>query len=266
MKNRIFTSWRVTMVLLLGASTVSLVQAEGLVMPAEPQVLLKALPGPSVTGWKTTKSVGESRYSSWLKSSATREYEKTVLAEGDDPSRPPTTRFTIVDSGRYPGLTAVFHNFEPGEYDDFKVTTYNSYPAVVIEGGSQGMMIKTLVDDRFIVELLLKGQDLSVVKDWMEASKLEGLANLPEVGADKVPELVMNIIIDELNPELSRSYESATIGSDEIAELIAGDNEEMIEKGYAPAPEDEVPDEEDDDEGGDAADERPAKPGEVKPR
>jgi hypothetical protein len=266
MKSCNFSFWHVVAVLMMGAWDAPSVRAEGLVIPAEPQVLLKALPGPTVTGWKVTKSVGEGRFSSWLKTNATREFEKTALGKSDDPSNPPQTRLTIIDSGRLPSMTAVFHNFEPGEYEDFTVTNYERYPAVIIQGGAKGIMVKTLVDDRFVIELVLQGQDLGVVKQWMEGCDLDGLAKLPDVEADGVPEVVMNVIIDELNPERSRSYEVGIVTSEEIAQLVAGDNEELIKSGYTPSPDDDAPDEVDEDEGGDEADERPAKPGEVKPR
>lgn len=206
---------RATTVFLSGAvlvSTVALGEIDPVrgKRPLPPHALITKLPDPPES-WKTIRSTAETRFGDWLETYTVRVFEKT--SEPPDQGPPRRTTISILDTAAFPGSTAMFDDFQPGEDENYKKQVIKNHPAFLIPLGEDEHETILLVGGRFLVTIFVENQPERMQKKWLEIMDLSELEEVPEGESINLPETIQMVEIDQLNPKRNRVY-SLAISSD----------------------------------------------------
>jgi hypothetical protein len=216
--------------ILLGAS----IGAEGQLKPLPLESLLKAMPK-APENWKLTKSIAESYYSNWLMSRGIREFEYAPV-DPNAPGQGATCKVLLTDTAGNTAELRRFRDFKEEEGEGYQKIRVKSFPAIVREMSNFGTSITLMADERFTVQILLKGLPLNQAGAWIEAINFPALAGVPDESYQGDLVRVTVTVIDELNPDNNITYRKVLSDRDATAASSQFDEDPDAENGD-PTPE-----------------------------
>tara|TARA_R110002096_G_scaffold316010_22_gene510474 strand:+ start:8982 stop:9725 length:744 start_codon:yes stop_codon:yes gene_type:complete len=205
-------------------------------LPLRPQQLLAVLPR-SREGWTLKRSTASNGVDEWLQSQAERIFELPPPPEDQEKgAKPALTRISIVDTAKKGSSLEIFKDFQPGEVEDgVEGLSIDGMPAYRSVSGPVGQL-EVMIDERFVLEILLRNQKESAFKEWLklcQIDKLRGAASGSRVVP--FPEEVTIVEIDELDSEKSYSYRLSMSTGNEIERQLIQEEQmmKMIEDALA---------------------------------
>lgn len=174
--------------------------------PASPTKLIKALPA-KVEGWELTLSRGKTDIGMWLESRVTREYVRKQVAETTPSKKAPRVRLSILDTGEAEGTDLdLFADFAPAVSPEggYEYRFLSGFPAIITTLNESEFEAQFLVDNRFILSIILRDTPNNQLKFWLKRIDLETLKRLPDTREISLPESFQSIYIDELTPGKSQ--------------------------------------------------------------
>lgn len=214
------------------------------IVPAEPETLLKVLPR-NVEEWTLVKSVGTQDQDEWLYSVANRVF--TRERPESDPGPTMKTSIKVTDTGGFAKAMSLYANFAPATGNRFEKKYIDSYPAILIQYGPEKFETELLVNNRFIVEIILENQPSKFTKEWLKQINFNQLSRVNKGPVVGLPEIVEVRKVDELNEDKNRKYEVALVSGEKMDEAsaaeLAADGEDVLDETdkAAAAPDPEVP-------------------------
>ncbi len=174
--------------------------------PLAPHVLITVLPDPP-EGWKTVRSTAETRFGDWLETYAVRVFENIPEQSSEEP--PQRTTISFLDTAAFPGTTAMFDDFRPGEEENYEKRMIRNYPTFLIQLGEDQHETILLVEGRFLVTIFIENQPKRTRRKWLDTLDMSALESIPEGELIQLPEILQMVEIDQLNPKRNRIYSLA---------------------------------------------------------
>lgn len=188
---------------------------EGQLKPVPPADMLSVLPK-TATDWKLLSSKGETFYSSGLMSRAVREFEYAPTS-GDNIGQGATCILSLTDTAGNTSRLGKFVDFREESGPGFQKIRVKSFPAIVRERPKSGTLVSILIDQRFTLDITLRGFPLDKVGPWIEATNLQALSKVPDAPIAEKLRILEMVLVDEMNPENSRTYPLVLSDRDQIA-------------------------------------------------
>lgn len=191
---------------IVSASSQNTLAAEGM-EPLAPHRLLKIMPV-APDGWTLAHSTAEKRLGDWIETYAERVFRKIPSTPGALP--PPVTTVSVTDTASFPGTTAMFDDFRPGEEEKYEKRIVDGNPAFLFPLGEDEHETILLVAGRFLISILTEQQGAEERDDWLSRIDFDTFEAVPDSKKIILPEVIQIVVIDELNPKRSRTYPLAT--------------------------------------------------------
>lgn len=113
---------------------------------------------------------------------------------------------SVMDTGYFPEQLGQFLDFRPNNSAGLEQFLFNGLPAVRITKG-QTEILTVLVKSRFRVQIQTENQPARITEAFLRLVDLNRIAALSDAGADKLPNPVTIISVDELDPKKNSSYQ-----------------------------------------------------------
>jgi len=147
-----------------------------------------------------------------MESEASREFEMDIQRRYGKEGEPLFTKISIKDTAKVKGGELdLFNDFKPEKFpkEGYEYLYLGGFPAIVVNYKSKGIEAQFLINDRFILTIVLRGQPYKNLKNWFDLVKFPTLKNIPDGLKVSVPDEFTVIEIDELNSSKSRRYNSS---------------------------------------------------------
>jgi len=171
--------------------------------PAAPADLLQVLPQVP-DGWTLVQSKAKTVLAGWLQTRAVRVFQAPPNIDGT--STPGSVEIAVLDTGGFRQSLGDFVDFKPGKSGPIERLLIAGYPALQIPDLEGNPRTQILLASRYIVEVKIIGRPAERIEPWLRALHFDALPRQTAADAGALPAVVTLVSIDELHPELNRTY------------------------------------------------------------